>query len=411
MNDAEKSSLRVPLGDGERSTSLPRIILASGFQAHYVREVANAYARLGHCIEVIGGDMHADLDFEENVRFLNLRGYDRKEYATLSELAKLARYYIRLLRHVAASKSPAIYDVSIGRPFLRCVLMYSAFRLLRKRIIYTAHNVLPHDRDTPKNRLIFWVIYRIMASVIVVHGQSLKDRLVQEFGVASTKVHVIPHGTYHPPDDPALTKREARDRLGLPHSRRIALVFGLQRPYKGTHFAIKALQSAPIENLTLLIRGEVTNPAYGRELQAVLASASSSVAIDSRLEPVPDSEMELLFKACDVVLLPYLEGSQSGVKYMAFAFGKPVLASDAGSIGESVASRVSGEIFKTGDEVSFLSTLEDMLNNLSRYDEVRIRTLAREEFSFDAAVRIVDALIEGRGSSAASCASTGGTTS
>ncbi len=411
MNPAGMHPLERPSGDGDKSGAPPRILLASGFQSHYVREVANAYARLGYTVEVIGGDMHADLDFEKNVRFLNLRGYDRKEYRGLSELAKLLRYYLRVLRHVAASTSPAIYDVSIGRPFLRCVLMYSAFRLLRKRIIYTAHNVLPHDRDTPKNRLIFGVIYRIMASSIVVHGQSLKDRLVQEFGVAPTKVHVIPHGTYHPPDDPALTKREARDQLGLPHSRRIALVFGLQRPYKGTHFAIKALQSAPIENLTLLIRGEVTNPAYGRELQAVLASASSSVAIDSRLEPVPDREMELLFKACDVVLLPYLEGSQSGVKYMAFAFGKPVLASDVGSIGEGVTSGFSGEIFKTGDEASFLSTLEDMLDNPSRYDELRIRTLAREEFSFDAAVRIVDALIEGRGSSAASRTSAGGTPS
>ncbi|MBX7256427.1 MAG: glycosyltransferase family 4 protein [Candidatus Hydrogenedentes bacterium] len=372
----------------------PRIVLGSGFQAHYVREVADAYARLGLPVEVIGGNMHAHLQFAPGVRFCNLRGNDKLEKSPVSEIKKLANYYVRLMRHVRQSKSSGIYDVSIGRPILRCMLMYSAFRLMGKRIVYTAHNVLPHDRDTRLNRIIFWAIYRIFANAIVVHGQSIKDRIVSEFNVDARKVTVIPHGTYHPCDDTTISKHASRERLGLSQSARVVLFFGLQRPYKGTHFAIDALMGASIKNLLILIRGEATNPIYGKELKATIAAASLCLAIDSRLEPIPDSEMELLFKASDIVALPYLEGSQSGIKYMAYAYGRPVLASNVGSLSDGVISGVTGETFECGDAASFLRKLEHMMNNLDLYDEGRIRAMARDEFSFEAAVRKVERLFD-----------------
>ncbi|MCC6152763.1 MAG: glycosyltransferase, partial [Candidatus Hydrogenedentes bacterium] len=215
MSSSYETSVAAAPQDSARTMENVRIILGSGFQPDYVREVANAYARQGCEVELIGGNMHAASQYEPGVKFRNLRGNDKKEQSRVHELIKLAKYYSRLLAHVALSPSGVVYDVSIGRPLLRCMLMYSAFYVLGKRIIYTAHNVLPHDRDTLLNRIIYFIIYRVMVDAIIVHGSALKDRIVRAFGVDAERVHVVSHGTYHAKSNPEITKATAREALGL----------------------------------------------------------------------------------------------------------------------------------------------------------------------------------------------------
>lgn len=370
----------------------PRVILASGFQPDYVREVANAYANNGYSVEVIGGDMHAHLAFAPGVTFLNFRGRDAREPNRLREVFKLARYYLRLLRHVTQVESRVLYDVSIGRPFLRCMLMYSAFRLVGVRIIYTAHNVVPHDGDTIVSRVIHHAIYRVLASAILVHGETLKRRLVTEFRIAPEKVTVVHHGTYHPPNDPALDRRKARDILGISPEVPVVLIFGYQRPYKGTHFVLESLAEDPIDDIYVLIRGNTTDQAYRDRLLELIANHAASYSVDAILAPVPDADVEVLFKACDMVLLPYLEGSQSGVKYMAYAYGRPVLASDLGSLAEFIQPGLTGEVFVPADRGSFLGVLRQMLSSLDTYDEARIQSVAYGEYSFEAAMARVETI-------------------
>lgn len=369
-----------------------RLILASGFQPDYVREVANAHARLGCDVELIGGDMHAGQRYEDGVTFHNVRGSDRRDRNHFRELIKLARYYARLLAVVAASPSPVMYDISIGRPFLRCALMYPLFRMLGKRIVYTAHNVLPHDGDNLRNRIVYWTIYRTLVDAIVVHGQALKERLIEEFGVQPDLVYVAPHGTYHPVTTPDMSRAVARAALNIPSEQRVLLAFGLQRHYKGTHFAIDALEAYGFDNLTLLVRGHAPDSSYQRLLEEQARQFSGDTRLDLRFGTVDDFEMELLFNAADIVLLPYLEGSQSGIKFMAYAYGRPVLASDCGSLPEHVVPGVTGEVFRAGDQLSFAQTLDRMLGALDQYSQEAIAAYAHEHCSFDAAAKYVHAL-------------------
>ncbi|MCC6795122.1 MAG: glycosyltransferase family 4 protein [Candidatus Hydrogenedentes bacterium] len=377
--------------DSTRTVENVRIILGSGFQPDYVREVANAYARQGREVELIGGNMHMASQYETGVTFCNLRGNDKKERSRVLELVKLVKYYARLLSHVASSPSGVVYDVSIGRPLLRCLLMYSAFFLLGKRVIYTAHNVLPHDRDTAFNRIIYFIIYRAMVDAIIVHGSAIKERIVREFGVDAERVHVVSHGTYHATSNPEITKESAREVLGIAKDACVGLVFGFQRPYKGTHTLLEALADAPLAKpMTVLIRGEATDPAYREKLEAIIAQCRDRLTVNAKFESVPDGDVETLFKACDIVLLPYLEGSQSGIKYMAYAYGRPVLVSNIGSLAEFVRPGTTGEIIEPDNTEDLVRALNYMITNYSYYDESRIRDIAHDEFSFDSAVDAVD---------------------
>ena len=379
-------------GARESTTGQARLLLASGFQPDYVREVANAHARLGCDVRVIGGDMHEGQPYDANVTLLNLRGNDKRDRNPVRELTKLAVYYARVFRCVALSNATIVYDVSIGRPLLRCLLMYPLFKLLGKRIVYTAHNVLPHDADTVRNRIVYWIVYRVLADAIVVHGQAIKERLVEEFDVDTDRVHAVAHGTYHPHDSRNVTKQSAREKLNIRPHERVLLCFGLQRYYKGTHFVIEALSKYRAKNITLLVRGHAPERSYQDLIQRMVQAHRGEVKFDAQFGAVPDDEMELLFKAADIVLLPYLEGSQSGIKFMAYAYGRPVLASSIGSLREYIQSGVTGEVFSAGEHKSFLAVLEGMLARLDDYSPDRVLAYARDKCSFDTAAQQVDAI-------------------
>ena len=51
---------------------------------------------------------------------------------------------------------------------------------------------------------------------------------------------------------------------------------------------------------------------------------------------IPNEEVSNFFDEASVVVLPYVEASQSGVVAISFAFGKPVVVTNVGSLSEVV---------------------------------------------------------------------------
>ena len=59
---------------------------------------------------------------------------------------------------------------------------------------------------------------------------------------------------------------------------------------------------------------------------------------------VPNEEIGVYFSAADVVVLPYLEATQSGVAQIAFAFERPVITTKVGGLAETIEHGRSGLI-------------------------------------------------------------------
>jgi glycosyltransferase involved in cell wall biosynthesis len=57
---------------------------------------------------------------------------------------------------------------------------------------------------------------------------------------------------------------------------------------------------------------------------------------------VPNEEVPSIFAQADVLVLPYVSASQSGVLRIAFANALPVIASTAGGLSEAVQDNVNG---------------------------------------------------------------------
>jgi beta-1,4-mannosyltransferase len=205
-------------------------------------------------------------------------------------------------------------------------------KLQRKTIIYTVHNLEPHDK-----KLWLLILHQIAHRVVLsladhIHAHNHYTRKVLE-DVYHRKVGIIvvPHGNYvgYYPDH--ISKSDARKQLGLPNNVFVYLFFGLIRPYKGTEELIDAFGKLQMPASQLLIVGKVKQPSY-----PILDLGQNSPAIKLVPEYVPDENIQIYMKACDVCVFPYKNVTTSGAAMLALSFGRPVIAPAIASFPELV---------------------------------------------------------------------------
>jgi len=141
--------------------------------------------------------------------------------------------------------------------------------------------------------------------------------------------------------------------------------------------------------LGLIIAGEPKKGCekYLGEIQRRVNHALNSEQVIQKIQYIPDNETELYFKAADVLALPYTHVFQSGVLFLAYSFGLPVVAADVGSFREDIIEGRTGFLCRPCDPgdlarailTYFKSDLFKTLDNRRR----EIRDYANERHSWD----------------------------
>jgi glycosyltransferase involved in cell wall biosynthesis len=352
-------------------------------------------------VDIVGGD---DMDSPElhdtaNLRFLNFRGSQNNNENVTNKLRKLLVYYLKLMRYAASSK-PKILHILWNNKFEyfdRTILM-AYYRMMRKRIALTAHNVNQARRDGNDsflNRLTLRIQYHLCDHIFV-HTRKMRDELCQDFGVSEKAVTIIRHPINNAFPDTVLTPSEAKRKLGLRDEEKAILFFGRIRPYKGIEHLLDAfrLLVAKHPDYRLILAGEPKKGSeqYRDEIQQMVENDFKSGQIIPKFQFIPDHEMEVYLKAADLLVLPYKEIFQSGVLFLAYSYGLPVVATDVGSFREEIVEGNTGFLCKPEDVVDLASTLEkyfasDLYRDLlTRRPE--IREYARSVHSWDAVAEL-----------------------
>ena len=107
----------------------------------------------------------------------------------------------------------------------------------------------------------------------------------------------------------------------------------------------------------------------------------------SKIQFIQDDEIEVYFKAADAVGLPYTQIYQSGILFLAYSFGVPVIASDVGSFRADVIEGQTGFMCKPCDASDLAQTIEmyfasDLFKRLAQRRQA-IRDYANERHSWD----------------------------
>ena len=227
--------------------------------------------------------------------------------------------------------------------------------MLGKKAVYTAHDVLPHSHDNAFNRLIYRVIYSLQ-HVIIAHTSFIKNRIINEFGIKPEKIRYTRHGVYQREIHGEITREKARAKLAIPNEATVFLFFGIIAAYKGPDILLRSFASLPDpKNIHLVFAGKVSVE-YRQEFESLLA-AFPSAHITKHLSYIKDEDIEYYFNAADATVLPYKEASQSGVLFMSYTYGIPVIVPDIGEFPEDIIPGKTGYVFKANDYHDLADTL------------------------------------------------------
>jgi glycosyltransferase involved in cell wall biosynthesis len=310
-----------------------------------------------------------------------------------AKIVRVARYYWRLISY-AATAEPRVFHILWNNKleYLDRTVLLAYYRLLGKRLVHTVHNVNVRQRDGNDgilNQLTLRTQYALV-DYLFVHTEQMKRSLHTDFGVPNEKIGVIPFGINSTVPDTALTPAEARRRLSIDPTEKVILFFGNVAPYKGLEYLIEAigLGGERLADCRLLIAGRLKcSPSYWADIQRRIADWGLADRVTQRVEFVPDEETERYFKAADVLALPYTHIFQSGVLFLGYNFGLPVIATDVGSLKDDVVEEATGFVCPPQNPQALARTIEryfasDLYQTLA-HRRLEIRQFARERYSWE----------------------------
>lgn len=236
-----------------------------------------------------------------------------------------------------------------------------AARLRRHRYAVTVHDIAVHagDASGPLHHGLLQRQLLRQAGLVFVHAEQLRDKLLDEWAV-NAPVVVVPHGI------------DEADPQPLPREPSL-LFFGRIREYKGLAVLLDALVRlwGRRPETTLTVAGEGSLPRHP-------ALADKRVRVLHR--HIAEEELPPLFAAASMVVLPYLEASQSGVGSLAKGYGRPLVASAVGGLPE-LLSDGSGVLVPPADATVLADAVDRLLGDQSELERMAtagLRTLQEQ---------------------------------
>jgi glycosyltransferase involved in cell wall biosynthesis len=261
----------------------------------------------------------------------------------------LIRYINRMRPDVIhIQESPGVF-VCLALPFIK-----------RYPIVSTNHDVKPHlgfEKGFKSSyREILRKIVTRYSNKIIVHGEYLKNVAISYLHLKAGDVYVIPHGEFS-------IFKKWNEEINTNEEQNTILFFGRIGKYKGLDYLIKAepLISRIIPELKFIIAGSGD---YFQECEKMMLNKER---FECHIRFIPNEEVPELFQRASIVVLPYIDASQSGIIPIAYAFKKPVVVTNVGSIPEVVDDGKTGFIVPPRDTKALANAIIKLLKD----DELR----------------------------------------
>ncbi len=225
-------------------------------------------------------------------------------------------------------------------------------------VVWTAHNVLPHDTDRPEleARLQQGIVDR--ATAVHVMARNTPEAVAGWFSIPADKLLYVPHPNYVGAYVDNVTREQARFELDIPADERVYALLGAIKPYKGPELLLDAFDAlterAPAPR-RLLVAGP---PDRSEDVERFLERCELHPFVMLHAGRIPGDDMQLFLRAADLVVMPYVRSLNSGVLLLALSFGIPVVAPAVGGIADVVTPEIA-RTFAPGDRDSLVAALLD----------------------------------------------------
>ncbi len=260
--------------------------------------------------------------------------------------------YITIRKNVYMFK-PDVIHVQVQGLFL-CYLLPI---LKRYPLVATFHDIVPHPGEEKLLHKITLFCFRKNADKILVHGNNLKSLMIDLFDMKPDKIYSIPIGEHE------VAPFKQYERGDINEDVNNVLFFGRIRKYKGLEYLIRAepLITQELPNTKFVIAGA------GEDLDYYKGMMSNPDNFICYHYHIPYKQGAELIQRSSIIVLPYIEASQSGVIPTAYGFNKPVIVTDVGSLSEIVDDGETGLVIPPKDVEKLAESIIYLLKN----DEIR----------------------------------------
>jgi glycosyltransferase involved in cell wall biosynthesis len=242
-------------------------------------------------------------------------------------------------------------------------LMAKIIRWWKQPLVITVHDIDPWSMVIGKADFLLRATFHAAERLIVHHNANRNDLSVN-YRIPEEIIRVVPHGSYVNFSASVPSQKSSRQRLDLPIEARILLFFGEIRPEKGLIHLIRAMKRvhARLPDARLVIAGRPRHMDMSECLIEIRSAGLEDVVI-CRFEYIEDSLVEAYFAMADLVMLPYIAITQSGVLFEAMTGGCPVVATDTGALGPTVQESGVGTVVPPGDVEALANAAVEILEN------------------------------------------------
>lgn len=255
----------------------------------------------------------------------------------------------RIVRTVRAFR-PDVVHFQNGHLFFNLALP-----LLRQfPLVITIHDARQHLGDRESLITPQWIMdfgFK-RADHAIVHGTNMVPTVVSELGFPESRVHVIPHiaigerPTGHPVADDGRT----------------ILFFGRIWEYKGLEFLVRAEPrvSAEFPDVRFVIAGK------GEDFDRYRRMMVHPDRFEVHNDWIGEEKRAELFSSASIVVLPYVEASQSGVIPVAYSHEKPVIVTRIGGLPDMVEHGETGLLVPPRDADALADAILQILRDRDR---------------------------------------------
>ena len=255
---------------------------------------------------------------------------------------------------------PSRIPLSGQAAFINTLMFFYVLKLLGYRVVWTVHNVLPHEPIT-SNDLCIRKKLGTITSAAIVHSPTTIPEL-EKLGIKLNSVHIVPHGTYQGAYPDNLSRDRVRNLLGIGSKEFVFLFFGRVETYKNVLELIEAFKKLmkTQKSITLIIAG---NASGALKIAIKKEKLEIGKKLVTKLSYIPDNEVQVYFRAADVAVYPFQEITTSGSVIAALSFGVPIIAPRLGSL-KDVPNGV-GFFYETSDKNGLSKAMKRAIENKS----------------------------------------------
>ena len=344
---------------------------------HYWSQFCNALAQKYKVMVVLADYYQGDL-YNKNI--------DKIYLTTNTTITSFLKDTLNVYQHYECFKKISKFNPDIVH-FIDNHPWYSVYGLILKErwfLIYTTqHDPTLHSWDNIdlKGKVAIFTnkILRRISNKLIVHGDYLKEEMIQKYWINPERITSIPHGNYN------FFLKRSKQNIAIQEN--FFLFFWRIVDYKGLDVLLESLKyiKKSIKDFTLII-------AWGWNIEkyrSLLKEHKNYIEVYNN--DIPDEDVYKYFDRVEFVVLPYRDATWSGVISVAYAFSKPVIVTNVWELPSVVVDHITWIVTEKNNIAKLAESIIFMLENKEEVIEMwkRWRKFSERELGWDKIIKEV----------------------